>query len=196
MARNPVSNKLYGMSYPQLVKAYNSGVIGWDDVRNEYKRLRDTAMRQIRRIKKSDVPYIDEDSQPKFKAPSELKTLSDYLHETADINKFMSSDWQYSIKGRQEHRNKIIETLRSHGWDVTEQNWLVYLAFIRWYRAHADALIYDSNDPRIIAFFNANYNRADMHLTSRWQRVYRDAKKQGYFDNLDRYAGGDMPNDI
>jgi hypothetical protein len=191
-----MANKLQGLSYPQLVAAYNRGALNWDDVRDEYKRLRDTAMRQIRRIKKSDVPYIDENSQPKFKAPSELKTLSDYLHETADINRFMGNKNLYSIAGRRAHRDTLIDTLRARGWNVNRQNWLVYLAFIRWYQSHADALIYDSKDPRIIAFFNQNYTRANMEQTSRWQRVFRDAKKQGYFDSLNRYTGGDMPDDI
>lgn len=189
-------NKLAGLSYPQLVSACNSGALSWDDVQDEYKRLRDTAMRQIRRIRASDVPYIDENSQPKFKAPSELKTLSDYLHETADINEFMGNKRLYTITGRRAHRDTIINILRARGWNVNEQNWLVYLAFIRWYQSHADALIYDSKDPRIIAFFNENYTRSNMHLTSRWQRVYRDAKNKGYFSNLNGFPGGETPDDI
>ena len=180
--------KIEKMSYPQLVKLYNSNAIGWEDLRSEYTKLRKRATAQLRAIKRSDVPFIDEDSQPIFKPVSELKTLSDVLHETADINKFIHSPY-YSIKKRRETRDTVIEKLRARGWEVNEQNWTIYLAFIRWYQAHADVLLYDSDDARMIAFFNQNYNRANMNQVSRWQRVYRDAKRSGFFDNM-----GAVPN--
>ena len=177
-------NPVAGLNYNQLAIKYSKGELSYNQIIKGYKSMRETVTRQLRRIKSSDVPFIDEDSVPRFKTVAEMGTVSDILHELADINRFRESAY-YSISERRKTRDSVIAKLRASGFDVDGSNWVNYIAFIRWYQAHIDAIAYDSKDRKLIAFFNANKGRKGANTMAKWQRMFREWKQRGKFEEVE-----------
>ena len=150
------------MSYNQLSSNFEKGLIDSDELMEQYKRMRDSALKQIRIIEKSDVPFISAD-RPEFAKPSEIKNSRDLLHAVSDINAFKTGGY-YTLTERREHRDKDIETMHQHKmYFVDEGNYPKWAKFMEWFKANNVQKVVGSKDDVVEDFF-MEYEDAIMEM--------------------------------
>lgn len=168
------------MSYNSIVKSLASGNVTLSELEAQYNKMRSTVSRQLRRIAKSDVAWIDENSRPVFATIRQLKTQENYksalLHELADITKFKESKG-YKLEDRRETRDKIINTMQQRGFKVDVSNYRQYIAFMRWFNSNINQLGDDSGSQRVREFFNTNVDLAQQGYN--WQELFEEWVDEG-----------------
>ena len=126
----------------ELVGAIQKGQISEAQIKKAYIDLRKQAIRQIKRIESSNVPFYADKPYPR--AVSKLVTTADLVGEVTDVLRFINSK-RYSLTDRRNTKKKIIATLQKHGIDVTEANFEKWIQFIQWFKLSAYSALYDSS---------------------------------------------------
>lgn len=159
-------------SYYELNRLFERGQLDPYEALEDYKRMRESVMRQIRRIQKSDVKMTIE--RPKFVTPAEIKSTSDLLHAIADIQQFRRSS-NYTIRERREKRDKSIRKMRSRGMEfVDESNFDTWAKFMNWFRDNKVYKIYGSRDDVVEEFFDDNWVELEQTPIEEWKKLFEE----------------------
>ena len=152
------------MTYNQLSAAFIRGKLDAYEALDAYSKARAAAMRQIARIQKSSIPFLD--APPTFITPSSISSTSDLLHALADVNRFRSSS-DYSLKSRAAKQEKAIATLRENGLDfINKENYASYVDFMRWFYNNSLNKIYGSQEDVVEDFFREKWERVSGYKTT------------------------------
>lgn len=107
----------------EILNNVRSGEISEKQLRSEYTKLRDRARKQLDRFVKKgyEVPkeyrfFSKDRGEDSFWKLSELRDTREIAFAMADLQRFISSK-ETNVRGRIEIDKKIVETLRSHGYD-------------------------------------------------------------------------------
>lgn len=167
MAKKKSKNALLSFkSRNELIGAINKGQITEAQIKKEYIDLRKQAIRQIKRIESSNVPFYGGD-KPYPRAVSKLVTTADLIGEVTDVLRFMHSK-RYSITDRRKTKAKIISTLQKHGISVDESNFDKWIQFIQWFKLSAYSALYDSSSDITEEVFQEGANSQD------WERLFKE----------------------
>ena len=120
-------------TYTQLGKLVSSGEITEAALRNYYR----TEVKKARnRISKLKNPRIEREygkqDLPRFMSLRNLTTTSALLHEIADLNRFLNKRTSLE-SGLKHEKNYRMEYLKSEGINVSEDNYLLWDEFIKWF---------------------------------------------------------------
>lgn len=153
-----------GKTYNQLATAFRKGKLDPYDALKEYERIRSAAMKQIRVIEKSDVPFTT--ARPRFPTLAEITSTEDVLHAIADVNRFADSK-EYRLADRRATRDKAIETLHEHGLDfVNVSNYQEYVNFMRWFYGNNLNKMYGSQEDVVEEFFRDRWDKVSSYKTN------------------------------
>ena len=153
-----------GKTYNQLAIAFKKGTLDPYDALKDYKRILSAAMKQVRAIEKSDVPFTT--TRPRFPTITEITSTEDLLHAIADINRFTESK-EYKLKDRRATRDKAIETLHEHGLDfVNVDNYNEYVDFMRWFYGNNLNKMYGSQEDVVEEFFRDKWDKVSSYKTN------------------------------
>lgn len=115
-------------------------------LRREYTRLRDIAVKRIKRMNETEFGktrfYREwEHKTPKLK---ELKSTSELTHALSELARFVMSP-QTLIKGMEQYKKKQLESLQATGFEwVTAANVWEFMDFMDWLHTY-DKNYYPSN---------------------------------------------------
>ena len=150
--RASLRTQLKDATYTQIKSMLESGKLSESDIRLYYSDIRADMQRQIKRIDKSDVKFIDRPDDPP--SARDLKNILDVAKAAADANKFVRNKSMSTIKGRRAVRAKSIETLHKRGiTSVNEENYDLWVRFSRWYETRAQHFKYGSDSAEITETF-------------------------------------------
>lgn len=150
--RASLRKQLKEATYSQIKGLFESGKLTESDLRLYYSDVRSDMQRQIKRIEKSDVKFIDKPKAPP--SAKELKNPLDVAKAAADANKFVQNKSLSTVKGRRAVRAKSIETLHKRGiTSVNEENYDLWVRFSRWYETRAQHFKYGSDSAEITETF-------------------------------------------
>lgn len=160
--------KYENMTYNKLAAAFKKGDLDPYDALEFYQKSRRTAMKQLNIIQKSDIPF---ERPPEFVKPSKIHSTDELLHAIADVNRFRRLP-SYTKKGREEARDKAIETLRAHGIDfVDKSNYKQYATFMRWFYENNLNKIYGSQEDVIEDFFREQWDRVSGYKSNKAKKA-------------------------
>lgn len=140
----------------QLAADIKKGKISEKDLLGAYSRMRKNVMAQIRKIQKSDIPFL----AGKVPAPPKVRELKGalgvnqkaLLYETAEMLKFVQGK-SYTLPQRKKQRRKAVEVLNARGIYITESDWGKWREFMEWFKNTEYAALYDSDDQVIQDIF-------------------------------------------
>lgn len=155
----------------QVEAALRKGTISEKDLIGAYRRLRQDVMSNIRRIQKSDIPFLP----GKVPAPPTIKDLTGalgvnkraLLYETGQMLKFLHSK-SYTREQRKEQRKLAVESLAKHGINITESEWGKWREFIEWFKHTEYAALYDSDDQVVQDIFEEGSSSEE------WDRLFKE----------------------
>ena len=132
----------------QLAADIKKGKITEKELVSVYSRMRKNVMAQIKKIQKSDIPFL----AGKVPAPPTVKELRGalgvnqraLLYETAEMLKFVQGK-SYTLPQRKAQRKKAVEILQARGINITESEWGKWREFIEWFRHTEYSALYDSD---------------------------------------------------
>lgn len=132
----------------QLAADLKKGKISEKELVSAYSRMRKNVMAQIKKIQKSDIPFL----AGKVPAPPTVKELTGalgvnqkwLLYETVEMLKFVQGK-SYTLPQRKVQRKKAVEMLNARGINITESEWGKWREFIEWFRHTEYAALYDSD---------------------------------------------------
>lgn len=153
-ARAAARSMLRGASFTQISKLYSAGKISAADLRTYYSDVRSDYVRQINRIEKSDVSFVEKPGA--LLTSREIKTPEALIKGIADANRFLQSKATSTVTGRRKVRDKSIETLHRRGiTSVNKGNYNLWVRFQKWYENQARQYGYGSDASEIIDVFEA-----------------------------------------
>lgn len=162
----------YNKSFYELNRLFERGQLDPYEAMKDYTRMRDSAMRQVRRIQASDVKMTTE--RPEFVKPSQIKSTSELLHAISDIQQYKRSG-NYTIRERREKRDKAISTMRSHGMDfVDRDNYSTWARFMQWFYDNKVDRIFGSRDDVVEDFFEDTWEELEDTPVSEWEELFEE----------------------
>jgi len=176
--RASVRQMLKDASFTQIGRMYNAGKISLSDLRTFYSDVRSDYMRQIKRVEKSDVSFINRPEE--LPTARELKNPEDFIKGIADANRFIQSKSMSTVTGRRKVRDKAIATLHKRGIDVVnKENYNLWVRFQKWYDNAAKQYGYGSDSPEIVELFEQAEEKGADDSTA-WAALF------------DKYIAGDV----
>ena len=180
MARKPLSKR--GAERRALQELYNTatyaglrdladiGKLNLADVRKYYTDARAKAVKRVRRIEKSDVPFTD--APPSFPKTSELSD-ADLLKAVGRINKFLLGPT--TTTERRSAYKELLEDLHSKGMSFLEMKDLKdWDRFRKWVRAKGLLNIKYVDGGYLADIFNAGKEAGTQNSTfweSEWEKL-------------------------
>lgn len=160
----------------QLAADINKGVITEKELASAYSRLRKNVMAQIRKIQKSDIPFLS----GKIPAPPTIKDLRGplgvntkaLLYETSEMLKFVKGK-SYTMPQRKEQRRKAVAALNARGIEINESDWGKWREFIEWFKNTEYAALYDSDSEVTLEVFEQGSNSFD------WNKLFKEWVNNG-----------------
>ena len=157
----------------QVTAALNKGLITEKDLIDAYRRLRSDVMSNIRRIQKSDIPFLT----GKIPAPPTIKDITGVfgvdkralLRETGQMLKFLHSK-SYTRKQRVTQRKLAIESLEKRGIYITVNEWGKWREFMEWFKHTEYSALYDSDSQITQDVFEEGSNSTE------WDRLFKEWK--------------------
>ena len=173
--RASLRTQLKDATYSQLKGMFEAGKLTESDLRLYYSDVRSDMQRQIKRIEKSDVKFIDNPKSPP--SAKELKNPLDVAKAAADANRFVQNKSLSTVKGRRAVRAKSIKTLHARGiTSVNEGNYDLWVRFSKWYEKRAEHFGYGSDSAEITELFEAA-DEVDVDTAAEWEEaleIYRE----------------------
>lgn len=152
--RARIQEKYKDATLSQLDRAYSNGKITLPELRKYYTDARAIAMKRIKRISESDVPFVD--GKPDFPKVKEISD-SELINAVADLNRFNQGKWDTmgaTIKKRREVRDKAIKTAeQTLGISIDKSEWSRLVRFMEWFKNAAISKKYDSDDEETVAMW-------------------------------------------
>lgn len=155
----------------QLAADIKKGKISEKELLSAYSRMRKNVMAQIKKIQKSDIPFL----AGKVPAPPTIKELTGamginqraLLYETAEMLKFVQGK-SYTLPQRKVQRKKAVEILNARGINITESEWGKWREFIEWFRHTEYAALYDSDSEVTQEIFEQGSNSLE------WDKLFKE----------------------
>jgi len=167
-------NPLASLSYNKAIYGLYSGGLDAADVLEQYKKLRDSYLGQIRKINKSEVPFRRSEEIPKTPTPSELArgTFEDIAHAIADINRARKS-WG-TITERKKQQAASLATLQQRLPWLTDRGLSSFGDFMEWFRENKLNLLLGSQDDRVEEFLEERVKSGRKMPASQrsWGRIF------------------------
>ena len=175
--RASLRTQLQGATYSQLKGLFESGKLTESDLRLYYSDVRSDMQRQIKRIEKSDVKFVDKPDAPP--SARTLKNPLDVAKAAAAANSFIQNKSTATVKGRRAVRAKSIATLHSRGiTQVNEKNYDLWVRFSRWYEQQAKHYGYGSDSLEVIEIFEAA-DEQGLESSEEWQDLFDNYIEDG-----------------
>lgn len=175
--RAEVRAMLKEASFNQIQMMFNAGKLTESDLRRYYSDVRSDAVRQVKRIEKSSVGFIDR--PPTFANAKQLRTSSDVMKAITEAAGFVRNKAQSSVAARKKIKAKAIETLHKHGMTyVNSKNYGLWVKFQRWYEAAAKQFQYGSDSDAVEEIFTAA-EESGADDSEAWEQLFFD-----YIDGL------------
>ena len=134
----------FAARYPGAVyNPYGLAQLPEADVRKEYTRMRNAAVKRINRIR-SDSRWGEKPRVPATPKLAELRTPAQVRLALADLHKWMGRKTS-SVSGLNNALQRSVKTLRDrYGINVTMDNVDIFGEFMEWARAQSLGRLYDS----------------------------------------------------
>jgi hypothetical protein len=175
--RASLRTQLKDATYSQLKGMFESGKLTESDLRLYYSDVRSDMQRQIKRIEKSDVKFVDKPDAPP--SARTLKNPLDVAKAAAAANSFVQNKSMSTVKGRRAVRAKSIATLHSRGITlVNTSNYDLWIRFSRWYEQHAEHYKYGSDSPELLEIFEAA-DEQGLDSSEEWQDLFDNYIEDG-----------------
>ena len=184
-------------SVNKIASALRRGKITNKDIIKRYIKTREKVIKQIKRIQKSEIPFTKGD-RPKPPPISTFKTnLGDVdmralIRELASMEKFTKSRG-YTVRGRKATRKRTIKTLKERGINISEDDYMNWVEFIKWFRFSAWSALYDSDSERTQQVYEEGSN------ASEWNVLFEEYAREDFGNAkvdevLERYRKGTGQN--
>lgn len=178
-ARASARLMLKGATFTQISRLYKAGIISEADLRTYYSDVRSDYVRQINRIEKSDVAFVEKPGA--LPTAREIKTPEALIKGIADANRFLQSKASSTVTGRRRVRDKSIETLHSRGITaVNKDNYNLWVRFQKWYENQAKQYGYGSDSPEIVDMFEAA-DEQGANDVSAWEELLENYLLDGVY---------------
>lgn len=169
-------NGLQGASYSKTLYAIESGAVDTEQFFEDYTRLRNAFMRNLSRIRRSDVPLRAAEPLTHIPTARQLAGASSSVlaHAVAELNIMRSNIG--TVSSRRAARAANIKSLHASGYTfIDESNIDMFAGFMEWFKENKINMFLDSKDRQRVTNFLEE--RADAgrrgNLTSRgWARVF------------------------
>lgn len=109
-----------------------------EDVRREYQRLRKIAKERLSRLEMSEFSKSQSVLEHKERYPTmrELKSnMRELRFQLYDLRRFLESGYS-TVSGQKSIRKKRVETLQARGWNITNDNYNAFVAFMEYAKAY------------------------------------------------------------
>lgn len=155
MAKWYTATQLSNMSYSQITRLIDSGELSLERLRSAYTDIRKKAMSRARTVSSERVK-TEFGNQPKeyFQKQKSLTTSSQLVAAVVDAGKFIRSKGS-TITGLKSQRQNIINQAEKLGFDIDEDNYKQFAAFMKWFHASEYSNKYDSDAEEVIEVFNS-----------------------------------------
>ena len=150
----------------EVIAALNKGELSNKELRKAYSALRKQVMKQIRTISKSSIPFV-KGEKPYFMKTRNIVTERELVSQTAEMLHFIHSK-RYSTKDRAATKRKTLTTLRNHGINISDSEYLKWVRFITWFKNSAYAALYDSDSEVVLDVFEEGSN------SRQWSKLFRE----------------------
>ncbi len=155
----------------QLAADIKKGKISEKELVSAYSRMRKNVMAQIRKIQKSDIPFL----AGKVPAPPTVKELTGVLginqrallYETAEMLKFIQGK-SYTLPQRRAQRKLAVESLAKHGIIIKESEWGKWREFIEWFKHTEYAALHDSDEQVVQDIFEQGSSSEE------WDKLFKE----------------------
>lgn len=175
--RASLRTQLKDATYTQIKSMLESGKLSESDIRLYYSDIRSDMQRQIKRIEKSDVKFIDKPDAPP--SARTLKNPLDVAKAAAAANAFVQNKSMSTVKGRRAVRAKSIATLHARGiTQVNEKNYDLWVRFSRWYEQQAKHYGYGSDSLEVTEIFEAA-DEQGLDSAAEWQDLFDNYIEDG-----------------
>lgn len=177
--RSELGQMLGNASLRQISKMLETGKVSEKDLRVYYSDLRANVNRQIGRIEKSDVPFIE---KPDRMSPARsIKDTGALMKAIAEGNRFQANKSMSTVSGRRAVRDKTIETLHSRGMtSVNKSNYGRWIRFQQWYEQQAEKYRYGSDSVEIQELFEAA-DEQDLDSAAEFEDLFENFLEDGVF---------------
>ena len=161
-------------SVNKIASALRRGKITNKDIIKRYIKTREKVIKQI----KSEIPFTKGD-KPKPPPISTFKTnLGDVdmralIRELASMEKFTKSSG-YTVRGRKATRKRTIKTLKERGINISEDEYMNWVEFIKWFRFSAWSALYDSDSERTQQVYEEGSN------ASEWNMLFEEYAREDF----------------
>lgn len=177
--RAELRSMLKGATMTQINKLYNAGKVSTADLRTFYSDVRSDYNRQISRIEKSDVGFVERPQDlPTTRA---VKTPEALIKGIAEANRFIGNKGMSTVGGRRKIRDKSIETLHSRGITVVnKENYNLWVRFQKWYENQAKKYGYGSDAAEIVDLFEEADSQG-LDNSSEWEDLLENFMLDGVY---------------
>ena len=150
----------------ELIAALNKGEFTIKELKSAYSTMRKNVISQVKRINKSDIPFLKGET-PYPRKVRNLVTTADIINEVTDTLKFVNSK-RYTMREREATRAKTIRTLNRRGIDIGKGDYLKWIEFITWFRHSEYSALYDSTSDIVFDVFEEGANSRD------WAKLFKE----------------------
>ena len=181
MPKNKISQDqikmIQDLSYQELGNMLTSGTFTPKQLRNAYTQMRDIAVKRLKRleseknVKQFGKPNLYINNGEYFRKTKYLTSESELLKEIADVSKFLTSK-RSTISGLKETREKTLETLREAGYEISKDQYVDFMKFMKWFKSSEFSKRYDSDSPVVAEIFNS-----EKASPADWRRAFEQYSK-------------------
>lgn len=178
---------------PQLIRELgNNADITLAELKEEYTRLRKLGMQRIRRLEKAGygATVTAQAYRGDLVRPSTLSSKGAAAAALARVTQLLTAQTT-TVSGMREYERRQIETLRSHGYNLTKEQFPDFARFMGWARDMGLIAGYTSGD--VARAFTERSERAKngantitawkravgQHIGGGWRGIMEELKEQG-----------------
>lgn len=152
--------RIQSMNIQQLGKAVTSGEFTVKELRKAYTQMRDIAQKRAKRLNAEKnvaqfgKPNMYVQNGEYFRKTKNLVGEAELLKEITDVSRFLKSK-KSTISGLKETRSTILNNLKEQGFEVSKNDYVALLKFMKWFKQSEFAKKFDSDSPVVAEVFNS-----------------------------------------
>ena len=151
-------------------RALHAETISIRELRKDYTRLRDAAVKRVQRIEASDVPFMSGE-KPAFPKLAEIgNDRAAFLRELGELSKFIHSA-DSTVTARKARRDKWLQKMNArYNFNIrTDLDKTKFFKFMEWFHESALSILYDSDSEEVEEL----WTRVKDRKSTNYERIYR-----------------------
>lgn len=164
MAKNKIDSdtieRIQNLSYLELGKAVTAGEFTTKMLRQAYSQMRSVAVKRYERIsseknvKQFGEPSLHFNNGEYFRKTKYIVGQAELLKEIKDVSRFLKSKTS-TVAGLREKRANTLNQMSERGFEISNENYLKFIEFMKWFKASEFSKQLDSDHPVVAEIFNS-----------------------------------------